>query len=190
MLVFDNGVGRSEFTGGICRMFNSGWRQHIEDRQTSLEASVNDLRGDVGAIGSKIDKLVSGLSDTGERAAQRAHAVKTELRDEGQRKAQERGDLLKNGLALMGGVALLVSALVGPYKGQLETTTIGQRADTVAVAAVREVLAQQGAGIGRNQAAIDIQRENAKIRDAELREHDQDIAFLKGELAVKGLQPH
>lgn len=173
--------------GGYVVMFSGrGWRQHIEDRQTSLETSVNELRSDVGQIGSKIDTLVSGLSDTGERAAQRAHAVKTELRDEAERKARERGDLLKNGLALMGGVALLVSALVGPYRGQLETTTVGQRADTVAIAAVREVLAQQGAGIGRNQAAIDIQRENGKTRDAELRAHDQDLAFIKGVMAARG----
>jgi hypothetical protein len=98
-------------------MFNRGLAPRVdklEERFTTLGASVDELRADVGGLGGKIDRLADGLSNTGERAAQRAHAVKVEMRDETDRKAKERGEWLKGGLGLLGGVALVVAALTGP----------------------------------------------------------------------------
>lgn len=170
--------------------FQRGLHGRVTKLETDVAAigtDVKDVQAGQFALGGKIDKLVEGLTSTDGRAAERAHAVKSELREEAEKKGRERSELFKNGLALIGGVTVIVGALVGPYIGQLNTTTSGQRADTVAVAAVREVLAQQGAGIGRDQAAIDIIRENNRIRDAELREHDQDIAFAKGVAAARAV---
>lgn len=166
-------------------MFGNGWRQHIEERQDRIESSVNQLTSVVGDIGGKIDKLTEGMTDTGERAAQRAQAVKSELREETDRKSKERNGMLQVGIGVLGAIGLIVTALTGPWKEKLETTSTGQASDTAAIAAVREVLAQQGAGIGRNQASIDIMREANHLRDAELREHDQDIAFARGVAAAR-----
>jgi len=160
-------------------VFNQGWRQHIEDRQTSLETSVNELRGDVGAIGGKIDKLVEGMSSTDGRAAERAQAVKVEMRDETERKSKERTSLLMAAFGMLSAISIVVAAFCGPYVSQINSTAHGQQDDTFRIGQVRETIA----GLGANQGQM---QNDDKARDAELREHDQDLAFMKGAMAAKG----
>ena len=160
--------------------------QKLEDRFTAMDERVEGVVQQLGGIDSKIDQLIGDMSSSGDRAAQRAQAVKIEIGEESQRKAREKSELFKNGLALMGGIALIVTALVGPYRERLDTTAQGQQADTAAIAAVREVLAQQGAEEGRLQASQEIQRDTGVRRDTQLREHGEDLAYTKGIMAAKG----
>ncbi|WP_281045890.1 hypothetical protein [Sphingomonas oryzagri] len=166
-------------------MFGNGWRQHIEERQDRIESSVNQLTSVVGDIGGKIDKLSEGMTDTGERAAQRAQAVKAEMRDETDRKSKERNGMAMIGFGLLSAIALIVAALTGPWKEKLETTSTGQAADTAAIAAVREVLAQQGAGIGRNYDSNEIAREKNKAQDEQLRQVQHDEAYMQGWMSAR-----
>jgi len=152
----------------------------LEDRFTAIDGRLDSVETAVGGLGGKIDKLVGELTNTDGRAAQRAQAAKTEMREETDRKAKERSSMMRDGLALLGGVGLIVTALVGPYRERLSSTAQGQQADTVAISAVREVLAQQGAAIGHNDAELDAQRDTDKRHEAELREHDRDLAYERG----------
>ena len=68
---------------------------------------------------------------------------------------------------------------------KLATTTTGQSADAPAIAAVREVLAQQGAGIGRNYDSIEIDREKNKSQDAQFRQITHDDAYMQGWMSVR-----
>lgn len=166
-------------------LLSNGWRQHIEERQTRLEGTVNEIRGvvgslgsDVSALGGKIDRLADGLTDTAETSATRATAVKTELRDETDRKAKERNGMAMVGIGMIGAIGLIVAALTGPWKERLETTAQGQQTDTASIAAVREVLAQQGAGIGQ---VHDQSNEN----DKRLRAVEADEAFQSGWMTAR-----
>lgn len=164
---------------------------NIPDRVARLETSVasigddvKDLRGEIGGMGGKLDKLVDGLTQTDGRVAERAQAVKAEIRDEGDRKARDRSELFKNGLALFGAIALVVGAFGGPYLAKLDATSTGQREATAAVSAVREVLAQQGAEIGRNRDSIDTSRERNRRQDDQLTDINTRVARMEG---VRGL---
>ncbi|KQS50975.1 MULTISPECIES: hypothetical protein [unclassified Sphingomonas] len=160
---------------------------NIPDRVARLETSVEaigedvkGLNGAMGAFGGKLDKLVDGLTQTDGRVAERAQAVKAEIRDEGDRKARDRSELFKNGLALFGGISLVVGCLCGPYLAKLDATSIGQREDTQAVSAVREVLAQHGSEIGRNRDSIETSRERSRRQDDQLLDLNTRVARIEG----------
>lgn len=156
-------------------MFNGGG---TKERVSRLENGMVELRSDVGAISGKIDKLVEGLSSTDGRAAERAQSVKVEMREETERKSKERNSAIQVGVGILGAICLIVAALTGPWKEKLETTSTGQSADTAAISAVREVLAQQGAAIGRNGDSIDLARDKNRLQDTELKDHDRQIAAI------------
>lgn len=160
---------------------------NIPDRVARLETSVasigddmKDLRGEIGGMGGKLDRLVDGLTQTDGRVAERAQAVKLEIREEGDRKARDRSELFKNGLALLGGIGLVVGFLCGPYLAKLDATSTGQQADTRAVSAVREVLAQQGAEIGRNRDSLDTSRDRNRKQDDQLIDLNTRVARIEG----------
>lgn len=152
----------------------------LETSVTSIGDDVKDLRGEIGGMGSKLDKLVDGLTKTNGSVAERAQAVKVEIRDEGERKARDRSELFKNGLALLGGIALVVGFLCGPYLAKLDATSSAQRDATAAIAAVREVLAQQGAEIGRNRSSEENARERNRRQDEQLWDINTRVARAEG----------
>jgi hypothetical protein len=160
-------------------MFNGGTRERV----SRLEDGMVELRSDVSKMDGKLDKLVDALSSTDGRAAERAQSVKTEMREESERKSKERTAFAMFAFGLLSAIALIVVALTGPYIQKLETTATGQSVDMAAISAVREVLAQQGAAIGRNGDSIDLAREKNRLQDAELRDHDRDDAAIKQALA-------
>ena len=93
----------------------------MEKRQTAVETSVNELRGEVSGLGNaianqggKIDKLVDGLSSTGQQADRSAKEVGEQLRTEGDRKARERFNLIGAGCGLVTVTAIIVAAMCGP----------------------------------------------------------------------------
>ena len=66
-------------------MFYRGLHGRVTKLETDVAAigtDVKDVQTVVGGLGGKIDKLVDGLSSTDGRAAERAQAVKVEMRDE------------------------------------------------------------------------------------------------------------
>ncbi len=152
----------------------------LETSVTAIGEDVKTLAGNMGAFGSKLDKLVDGLTQTDGRVAERAQAVKAEIRDEGDRKARDRSELFKNGLALFGGISLVVGCLCGPYLAKLDATSAGQREDTQAVSAVREVLAQQGAEIGRNRDSIETSRDRMRRHDDQILDLNTRVARIEG----------
>ena len=152
----------------------------LENSVTSIGEDVKDLRGEIGGMGGKLDKLVDGLTQTDGRVAERAQAVKAEIRDEGDRKARDRSELFKNGLALFGGISLVVGCLCGPYLAKLDATSTGQREDTQAVSAVREVLAQQGAEIGRNRDGLETTRDRNRRQDEQLWDIVSRVSRIEG----------
>lgn len=158
----------------------------LENDVAMIGTDVKDVQTVVGGLGGKIDKLVDGLSNTDGRAAERAHAVKIEMREEGDRKSKERTSAAMIAFGLLSAIALIVAALTGPWKEKLESTSNGQNADSARISEVREVLAQQGAAIGRAQAGLDIARDKGAQRDDELRQHDQELFYMKGVMAAKG----
>ncbi len=154
----------------------------LENDVAAIGTDVKDVQTVVGGLGGKIDKLVDGLSSTDGRAAERAQAVKTEMRDEHDRKSKERGGYLTSGVALLGAMSIVVAAFCGPYVSKINATAQGQADDTFKIGQVRETLAEQGADVSKQQTMLDLSRERNRIQDAELREHDQDIAWMKGRL--------
>lgn len=151
----------------------------LERGQAAMGEAVEQVRAEVSAIGGKVDRLVDALSSTDERTAARAQAVKVEIRDESDRKARDRSDLFKNGLALLGGIAIVVSAIGGPYLGQLHATSVGQAEDSKAIAGVRELVATARADIDRQHDSGEIQRERNRTQDAELLDYGQRLARLE-----------
>ncbi len=152
----------------------------LETSVTAIGEDVKGLNGAMGAFGSKLDKLVDGLTQTDGRVAERAQAVKAEIRDEGDRKARDRSEMFKNGLALFGGISLVVGCLCGPYLAKLDATSAGQREDTQAVSAVREVLAQHGSEIGRNRDSIETSRDRSRRQDDQLLDLNTRVARIEG----------
>lgn len=152
----------------------------IPARVAALETSVQAIGTDVKGMSGQLDKVVAALTQTDGRVAERAQAVKSEIRDEGDRKAKDRSELFKSGLALIGGVAMIVTALCGPYLAKLDATSGQASAATQGVAAVREVLAQQGAGIGRNRDSLDIIRERNRRQDEQLNDLNTRVAHIEG----------
>lgn len=173
-------------------MFNRGLHGRvsgIEQRQERLETTVDGLRADVGGLvsaigdqGDKVDQLVRGLSTE-------TTTVKNEIREENDRKSRDRSSLLRDGLALVGTVIVIVGAFCGPYLAKINATSDSASDLVVKVGAIREVLAQQGADVGRNHDAIDIAREKNRLQDEQLRQNAQDIAFMQGVMADRGW-PH
>lgn len=166
--------------------------EDIPGRVARLEATVTSIGRDLSAMGvdmrdmgGKIDRLVDGLSNTDGRAAERAHAVKTEIRDEGDRKAKDRSELFKSGLALIGAVAMVVGALCGPYLAKLDATSTGQQADTKAIGAVREVIAQQGADIGRNRDQAEVGRDKNRWQDEQLLDLNSRVSRIEGRAGAR-----
>jgi hypothetical protein len=160
---------------------------NIPDRVSRLEVSVatigadvKDLNGAMGAFGGKLDKLVDGLTQTDGRVAERAQAVKLEIREEGDRKARDRSELFKSGLALFGAISVVVGCLCGPYLAKLDATATGQQADTRAVSAVREVIAQQGAEIGRNRDSLETSRDRNRKQDEQLIDLNTRMSRIEG----------
>lgn len=155
----------------------------LEGAVSSIDDGLKEVRGELSGIGGKIDDLVRGLTSTDGRAAERAQAVKAEIRDETDRKAKDRSELFKNGLALIGSVVLIVGAICGPYLTKLDQTAHGAEAATAAIAGVREVLAQQGAEIGRNRDASENARDKNRLQDERLLDLTQRIARAEGAAA-------
>ena len=89
---------------------------------------------------------------------------------------------MRDTLQLLGFVLLVVAAFCGPYLNKINSTQ-GQQDDTYRIGQVRETIAGMGANEGQ------MQNDN-RTRDAELREHDRDLAFMKGALAAKGWPIH
>lgn len=152
----------------------------LETSVTAIGEDVKDLAGNMGAFGSKLDKLVDGLTQTDGRVAERAQAVKAEIRDEGERKARDRSELFKNGLALCGMISLVVGCLCGPYLSKLDATSAGQREDTQAVSAVREVLAQHGSEIARNRDSLETTKDRDRRRDDQLWDIVSRVSRIEG----------
>lgn len=73
----------------------------LETDLATMNEGTDQVRADVSAIGGKVDKLVDALSSTDARTAERASAVKNEIRDESDRKAKNRDGLFKNSIALL-----------------------------------------------------------------------------------------
>jgi hypothetical protein len=161
----------------------------LEDRFTAMDERLEGVESAVGGLGGKIDKLVGELTNTDGRAAERAQAVKGEIRDENDRKAKERFSLLSAGGGLITVVVLIVAAFCGPYLSRLDATSKGQADDTFRIGQVRETLSMQGADIARDHDALEIVRDRNHIQDAELREHDRDIAHMQGWLEGRKSMP-
>lgn len=169
-------------------MFDGRLGSRVSKLETNLSALTKDLgevRDVVGGLGGKIDKLVDGLSSTDDKAAGRAQAVKGEMREETDRKSKERSSMVQIGIGILGAIGLIVTALTGPWKEKLETTATGQIADTASISAVREVLAQQGAAIGRNQDTLEINREKNRLQDQQLRDEDEKSSYMAGWMTAK-----
>lgn len=158
----------------------------LESSVTAIGNDLKDVRADVSSVAGKIDKLVDGLTQTDGRVAERAQAVKAEIRDEGDRKARDRSELFKSGLALFGAIGLVVGAFGGPYLAKLDATSTGQRETTTAVSAVREVLAQQGAEIARNRDSLDTSRDRNRRQDEQLTDLNTRVARIEGARAGNG----
>ncbi len=168
-------------------MFYRGLHGRVTKLETDVAAigtDVKDVQTVVGGLGGKIDKLVDGLSSTDGRAAERAQAVKVEMRDEHDRKAKERSGYLTSGLALLGAMSIVIAAFCGPYVSEIRSTSQGQADNTFKIGQVRETLAEQGADLSKHQFELDVARDRNHIQDAELREHDQAIASIKARLGL------
>ncbi|WP_010186027.1 hypothetical protein [Sphingomonas sp. PAMC 26605] len=152
----------------------------LESSVTSIGNDLKDVRADVSSVAGKIDKLVDGLTQTDGRVAERAQAVKLEIREEGDRKARDRSELFKSGAVLLGAIGLVVGAFGGPYLAKLDATSTGQRETTTAVSAVREVLAQQGAEIARNRDSLDTSRDRNRRQDEQLIDINTRVARIEG----------
>lgn len=160
--------------------------RELETSVTAIGADVKDLRGEIGGMGGKLDKLVDSLTQTDGRVAERARAVKLEIREEGDRKARDRSELFKSALALFGAIALVVGAFGGPYLAKLDAASSGQRDTAAAVAGVREILAQHGADIGRNHDALELSRERNRRQDDQLYDLNTRVAHIEGARSGNG----
>lgn len=159
----------------------------LPDRVLRLEASVQSIGDDLAdvrrgqdVLGAKIDRLVDGLTSTDGRAAERAQAVKTEIRDETARKAGERSDLFKTGLAMVGAIAVIVAALGGPYVAKLDGLSATLRENSQALGQVRELLAADRAEISRNRDSIEIARDRGGRHAEQLLDLSQRLARIEG----------
>lgn len=153
----------------------------LSANMTGLVGDVGEVKSGMGSMATKVDQLVTALSSTDGKAAERAQAVKHEMREETDRKARDRSTLLKDGIAVAGFVALLVGAFCGPYLNKINATSDGQADNTRAIAAVRELLAQESAETARNHDAIDIARDKNRRQDDQLVGIDERLSHLEGE---------
>lgn len=149
-------------------------------RVDRLEAQVGGLVVDVGDVKSAVNKIADALGTSSERAAESAIKVKTEIREDTERKSRDFGELIKRACALVGVIALVAGALFGPYKGILEATASGREDDARAIAAVREIIAAQGADLGRLKDMQDITRDRNRRQDDQLTDHERRIAHVEG----------
>lgn len=159
----------------------------IPERVSRLEASVAGIVEDVRevrdgqtAIGRQIDELAKTLTSTDGKVAERAAAVKHELREEAERKARERSDLLKNGAGLVTVMALIVAAFCGPYLNKLNATADGQATDMKGISELRELVAADHAQVQRNSDALEIARDKNRWQDDHLFELVRAQAFDEG----------
>lgn len=155
-----------------------------------VEGAVEGLRGDfnrldtsVSSFSGKLDQLVDAMQKGDSRTAERAQAVKFEIREEAQRKGQERSALFRDGLALVGAVAVIVTALGGPYVAKINATADGRGQDAAAISAVREVLAAQGAEIGRNTDQGTAMRDRVRHDEDAQADISTRLAHLEGSLS-------
>jgi hypothetical protein len=162
----------------------------IETRVVRLEGAVDqigtevaEVRSMVGGIGTKIDSLFGQMQTGDQRTAERAQAVKVEIRDEADRKSRERNELFKGALAAIGGIAIVVAAVAGPYASKINSTTDAREQDGKDIGDVRQILAQQGADITRNRDSQDIGREARRRDEDQLVDVQTRLAHLEGRFA-------
>jgi hypothetical protein len=151
----------------------------LETSVTSIGADLQEVREGQTALGDKIDRLATSLTSTDGRAAERAQAVKAEIREESERKARDRSELFKSGLSLIGAIAIVVTALGGPYVAKIDQTSGATVEATRAIGELRAIDAQQSAEIARNRDSAEIGRERNRIQDEKLTTQGERISALE-----------
>ena len=134
----------------------------------AMQTDMAEVRHGQETLGGKIDQVVQALSGTDGRVAERAAAVKEELRQEAERKTRERSDMFKNGAALVGLTVTVVAAFCGPYLNKVNATADGIAAATAQLAGVSERVASDHAEIVRNRDSLDIAREKNRWQDDQI----------------------
>jgi len=127
---------------------------HLEEGQQRLFTEVGSLRSELAGIGGKIDKIADSLATVAPAAEATADRVRLEIREEQDRKARDRSDLFKNALAGLGGVALIVTAIGGPWVARVGALEQGQSRVYDSMSTLRQDVTRLTVDAERNRDAI------------------------------------